>query len=263
MTALDVLSTIRQAGGSFAVEDGGLRIVVPRGLLTAEQREVLAGSKADLVRLLAPDADPERAAIRWLESLTPTEAAVVVETASREWAELVDADHNLGAWAEQQLSKPCEQSEQSEQRVDHILAVDADATWEQAVEPPSPCQRCGSLEVWWDGKGGTHCIACEPMARAQRIHDRAVRLRAKPTLLLSVKDRGKQAPKPKAEWPPSEYGLPATIEEIERGRSTAGKAQNLDDTRAGRIARLTRLTIGGPIADNAGVESRNAIEVLP
>ena len=67
----------------------------------------------------------------------------------------------------------------------------------------------------------------------------------------------------KGEWPLPEVQLPSTLEEIERGRLNADKAQNLDDTRAGRITRLTQLTTREPIADNAGVESRNAIEVLP
>ena len=98
MTVLDVLSTIRQAGGSVVVVDGNLKIRVPTGLLTPEHRAVLVEYKATLVRLLAPDVDPEREAIQWVEGLSAPEAEVVVETAIQEWEDLVRGDQ-LGEYA--------------------------------------------------------------------------------------------------------------------------------------------------------------------
>ncbi|MBU4399416.1 MAG: hypothetical protein KKE86_08790 [Planctomycetes bacterium] len=146
MIALDVLNTIRQAGGSYFVEAENLRIVAPPGLLTAEHKTVLASAKADLIRLLAPDVDPERAAIQWVESLSAEEGEVVIEQARREWNEIVgpDLDNDLNAWAERQIgSKVANKANKANKGdtnggTDHITAMDADADaiWDAAIEPP-------------------------------------------------------------------------------------------------------------------------------
>jgi hypothetical protein len=79
MTVLEVLSVIRQAGGSVVVEAGDLRISAPAGVLTQDHKAVLAEHKAVLVRLLAQDhADDERLAIQ-------QEAEPVPEPAAGEW----------------------------------------------------------------------------------------------------------------------------------------------------------------------------------
>jgi len=87
MTPLDVLSTIRQAGGRVVVLDGDLRVVAPPGTLTPEAVVVLREHKPALIGIL-PDA--EREAIQWVEGLSPA-AAVVVEAARREWAAIVSS----------------------------------------------------------------------------------------------------------------------------------------------------------------------------
>lgn len=91
MNVLQILSLIRHAGGSVVVKGGGLRVTVPPGLLKTAHAAVLAQHKAELLRLLAPavEVDLERDAIQWVESLDQATAAVVVETAVREWGELV------------------------------------------------------------------------------------------------------------------------------------------------------------------------------
>ena len=71
MTALDVLSMIRQAGGSIVAEDGDLRIKAPRGLLKPEHKAVLAEYKADLVRLLDPVFDHDEHLDPWEEAIDP------------------------------------------------------------------------------------------------------------------------------------------------------------------------------------------------
>ena len=87
MTALDVLNKIRLAGGSIIASDGDLRVEAPSGVLTDRDRLILAKSKADLVRLLAPT-DPEREAIQWVEGLDQETGDRVLAEARRQWSEL-------------------------------------------------------------------------------------------------------------------------------------------------------------------------------
>jgi hypothetical protein len=49
-------------------------------------------------------------------------------------------------------------------------------------EPGKPCPVCGSLETWWDMRGGEHCQHCERPTLDKAIDwaDRAARLREQP-----------------------------------------------------------------------------------
>ncbi len=51
--------------------------------------------------------------------------------------------------------------------------------WESAIEPPPPCPKCGSLELWQDLLGRWHCQHCEAtkFQRGLRLAERAARLR--------------------------------------------------------------------------------------
>jgi len=155
MTPLDVLSTIRKAGGTVVVEDGDLVVRVKPGILGQEHKASLAQHKASLVSLLP---DGEREAIQWLESLSADEAEVVVQAALKEWSSIV-------------ASKA------------HHKAVDDDPDpWELAIEPPDACEQCGSLVLWRDFGGRWHCRKCEPPIRSEFLQAKAQRLRQQGTL---------------------------------------------------------------------------------
>lgn len=49
--------------------------------------------------------------------------------------------------------------------------------WDQAIDPPPPCQQCGGLWHWWDLLGGRHCSKCEPTVRSDLLVAKAARLR--------------------------------------------------------------------------------------
>jgi hypothetical protein len=53
--------------------------------------------------------------------------------------------------------------------------------WDECIEPPHPCPKCGSLACWWDALGGQHCIICEkpkhPREKAAELWKLAARLR--------------------------------------------------------------------------------------
>jgi len=154
MTPLDVLGTIRRAGGRVVVLDGDLQVIAPPGTVSAEAAAVLREHKAALVGIL-PNA--EREAIGWTEALSPAEAEIVVETASREWDRTV-------------AETPVEIT------VTSMIEADADQEVEEIVPPPA-CQQCGSLELWQDFGGKWHCMTCEPAVVSERLRATAARLR--------------------------------------------------------------------------------------
>jgi hypothetical protein len=51
--------------------------------------------------------------------------------------------------------------------------------WDSAIEPPDPCPKCGSLELWQDFGGKWHCQHCEArkFQRGLQLAKRAERLR--------------------------------------------------------------------------------------
>ncbi len=54
------------------------------------------------------------------------------------------------------------------------------APWEECVEPPDPCPKCGSLMIWWDVLGGRHCMICD---KPKHPHGKAAELRKLATWL--------------------------------------------------------------------------------
>ena len=60
-----------------------------------------------------------------------------------------------------------------------LAANHAADTWDDAVEPPEPCDTCGGIDCWWDAVDGVHCSRCEPVTpKANDRRKRAKRLRA-------------------------------------------------------------------------------------
>ena len=182
---LDVLSMIRQAGGRVVVLDGDLQIIAPPGTVSAEAAAVLREHKPALLRLLPP---AEREAIVWVEALPPEPAMALVEAARREWGEIVGSTEEQAVVLDQHDQHLDQHDQHLDQHGDqgldhadhHDRADDLDqdaGSWETAVHPPAPCRQCGSLMLWWDFAGGTHCMICEPAVRSERLRERAARLR--------------------------------------------------------------------------------------
>ena len=55
------------------------------------------------------------------------------------------------------------------------------APWDECIEPPDPCPKCGSLMIWWDVLGGQHCMICDkpkhPREKAAELRKLATWLR--------------------------------------------------------------------------------------
>ena len=121
-----ILNTIRESGGSIEVLDGDLRLRVPTGLLSDQDKAVLVEHKSEVIRLLTPQK-------------TVQEPHVSIK---------------------------------------YPTLFEQSIGWDQAIDPPAPCQQCGSLELWQDFTGKWHCQHCqaEGLERSQRLVDQAARL---------------------------------------------------------------------------------------
>lgn len=49
--------------------------------------------------------------------------------------------------------------------------------WESAIDPPPPCPRCGSLEMWWNVFGDMRCMKCDPPTTSIKLQELATKLR--------------------------------------------------------------------------------------
>ena len=65
------------------------------------------------------------------------------------------------------------------------------AHWEECVEPPDPCPKCGNLMIWWDVLGGQHCMICDKptysIEKAAELQELAKRLREFPNTASHVR----------------------------------------------------------------------------
>ena len=72
------------------------------------------------------------------------------------------------------------------------IPADADVTaWEEYIEPPDPCPKCGGLMFWWDALGGLHCMVCDKpkyaTEKAAELRKLAKRLRQFPNTARYVR----------------------------------------------------------------------------
>ena len=131
---IETLAKIDSSGGVVSVQDGEVRFKVPPGLLSDQDRAVLAKHRDDILAMLTPvDVD----------TTTPHSGKTAI--VSTDWEPEVVED--LEQWLR-----------------------------ENTVEPDK-CDQCGGLECWEDLAGGRHCLLCDPPVRANKIRERAEKLR--------------------------------------------------------------------------------------
>lgn len=174
-----IVEKIRKAGGSIWGEQNNLRIVnVSIGLLTPEDKQVLAEFKSQLIPVLSrPVSDEEtaeREAIIWTETAPAEELDQALAQAITEFDQIVQAD------------RPVVIQEAAREELETILAgpdqeiefiPDLDEWLDTNTIDPVICDGCGSLDRWQDLVGGWHCTRCDPPLRAQMLRLQAARLR--------------------------------------------------------------------------------------
>ena len=129
---ISILDKIRQAGGTIAVVGNDLRLRVPKGLLTDDDRRLLAEHKAEIVRLLA-------------------EVPVIVES---------PVDAMIEPVVEADLDQHDEAVELTTAAGMKIRFADQDLD-DEAVVAPSACSCGNAFLFWFDLVGRHHCSMCE------------------------------------------------------------------------------------------------------
>ena len=86
-----------------------------------------------------------------------------------------------------------------------IERADAGPGWDEAIDPPPPCEQCGGIVRWIDAAGGLHCPTCNPSQTADRLRRLASEARARYRSAPQADAGGDpQAPAPwrLPPWPP-------------------------------------------------------------
>lgn len=90
-------------------------------------------------------------------------------------------EHKAAVLAIVQEAKPCEHGARrkvGDQDVNCRAEQDQGAsTWESAIDPPPPCPKCGSLELWWNLLGDTRCMKCDPPTVSIKPQEHATKIR--------------------------------------------------------------------------------------
>ena len=60
----------------------------------------------------------------------------------------------------------------------------------EVIDPPDPCPKCGTLELWQSLAGNWRCLRCDPPTKAQRLRERAARLKTDRTDSPRMNARG-------------------------------------------------------------------------
>ena len=102
--------------------------------------------------------DREREAIQWCETSPGHEVQEQLEIVLAEWGEMVMPSASTST----QPSEPRD----LEGSVD-VAFVDFFEI--EAIEPPPPCAKCGTLELWQTWTGDWRCVSCDPPAMAQQF----------------------------------------------------------------------------------------------
>ena len=60
----------------------------------------------------------------------------------------------------------------------------------EVIDPPDPCPKCGTLELWQSLAGTWRCLRCDPPTTARRQRERAARLKTDRTDSPRMNGRG-------------------------------------------------------------------------
>jgi hypothetical protein len=172
--APDLLTEVRAAGVQLWLDDGKLRIKVPRGALTTVQRDLLTARRAEIAALLAEPANDrdvsrdvpaddlppdlqsafdERAAIAELDGGLDREAA---ERLARQEVTSGPVGNDVTSWRSWMRSRlPVWQARGlSTREAARVIWAEAESAWHLRHPPPVDPDRCAGCGEWMlDGPG--------------------------------------------------------------------------------------------------------------
>ena len=147
---IEVIASIRSAGGSITVDGGEIKVSAPPGTLSPDDRSALAKNRETLISIL-PSVDPERESIQGGEIVDGDQIEVTGEIA-------IAAATPSPWWWSGELSR------QDNQVLDDFMAYDPELGPAGEVEQivlTEGCERCGSILGWVDVQGVEHCLGHE------------------------------------------------------------------------------------------------------
>jgi TubC N-terminal docking domain len=148
MTASQLMDDLDQRGIRLEVRGDRLRYS-PRSAVTPELTERMIQCKPELLKIIRGDGGTS------LECCWCGSTRLIDGLSGRVWCD----DCERPAWL------PIPEG-----------IVRANQTSEY-IEPPDPCDQCGTLELWQTLIGNWRCLHCEPPTRARLLREQAEQLR--------------------------------------------------------------------------------------
>lgn len=159
MSAAQLMTDLARLGIRIEAHGDRLRYS-PRSAVTPVLADRMKAHKGELLAILSPDA--ERSAIQWCETAPRHEVQAALENALIEWDAIVAESDG----------------------------PPADLQSIEVTDPPDPCPKCGTLELWQSLVGNWRCLRCDPPTKARRLRERAARMKSDRTDSPRMNARG-------------------------------------------------------------------------
>jgi len=156
MNATDLITDLARLGIRIEAHGDRLRYS-PRSAVTPDLADRMKAHKGELLAILRRDPDAQ---------------VIELTDATAVWQTALD---RLGG-DPQFLPDVMEALRVADARWDEPEAQDSI----QVIDPPDPCPKCGTLELWQSLAGNWRCLRCDPPTNARRLRERADRLRGSP-----------------------------------------------------------------------------------
>ena len=214
MTAAELLADCAAREIILTAQEDRLEIDAPEAELTPDLLARLQAHKPELLEILAPEPPAAGYDFRISES-APSILRIPLTPAERTER---PADLQPQADAQPEADAPADLAAEWIERTGPdgrliIERTDAGPGWDDAIDPPTPCDGCGGIVRWIDAAGGLHCPACSPPRTADRLRRLAAELRARYRPHAHVRDDAAKHPAAPAPWrlPPWPPVVPAEI----------------------------------------------------
>ncbi len=211
MSAARLMTDLAQLGIRIEAHGDRLRYS-PRSALTPDLADRMKVHKAELLAILWPEGAPHTPAIEPSIEARPTEQSPADKydwidksfTAppkpprphcrchrEQRWWRSIHGDHLIcGICHPPATPDVMEDLRAADVRwADDPEASESDEAIE-VIDPPDPCPKCGTLELWQSLAGNWRCLRCDPPTKARRLRERTARLKTDRTDSPRMNARG-------------------------------------------------------------------------
>ena len=184
MSAGELITDLDRLGIRIEAHGDRLRYS-PRSAVTPDLTRRMKAHKGELLAILRGDT-PDASADDLLDDLARRGCLLRLDDAGRLVMDgippdLADAVARCEGELTRILSHEAALIAEAKPELQAALADDPEADHAgnpiEVIDPPDPCPKCGTLELWQSLAGNWRCLRCDPPTKARRLRERAARLK--------------------------------------------------------------------------------------